>query len=284
LTVIEPDMKNTTITFLGCGNMGQCLIGGLIADGHDPAAIRAADPDPAKREQVSQRYDIEVFADNAAAVRRAAVVVLAVKPQVLMDTLTGLGPGLEKQPPLILSVAAGIRLAGMEAVLGRQAPIVRAMPNTPALIRAGATALCANRAVTATQRELAEGILRSVGVVIWLDDEALMDTVTALSGSGPAYFFLLIEVLEKAAVALGLPAEPARLLTIETAFGAARMALESDTDAAELRRRVTSPGGTTEQALKVLMERGRFGELFLDALAAAKQRSEQLAESGRLSE
>ncbi len=272
-------MNNTIISFIGCGNMGQSLIGGLIADGHDPAAVRAADPDPAKRARANEKYGIEVFADNAAAVQHAGVVVLAVKPQLLIDMLSALAPVLKQRSPLVLSIAAGIRLGSMEEVLGTDMPIIRAMPNTPALIRAGASALYANTAVSPAQRELAEAIMRSVGAAIWLDDEKFMDTVTALSGSGPAYFFLLMEVLEKAAVKLGLPPDQARLLTLETAFGAARMALESEADAATLRQQVTSPGGTTEQALKVLIEKGGIEELFLDALGAAKQRSEELGKS-----
>lgn len=271
-------MKNTRIAFIGCGNMGQSLIGGLIANGHEPAALRGSDPDAGKLKMLADRYGIEIFPDNVHAVSDADVVLLAVKPQMLADTVAQLyGHINEKQ--LVISIAAGIRLDTLGHLLGTAQPIVRVMPNTPALILTGASALYPNEAVTPGQRDLAEGIMRSVGLAVWIDNEAAMDAVTALSGSGPAYFFLVMEVMEKAAVKLGLPAAQARLLTLETAFGAAKMALETDTDVATLRRQVTSPGGTTEQALKVLMEKGNIEKLFMDALTAAKHRSEELAVS-----
>ena len=258
--------------------MGRSLIGGLVADGYDPGAILGTDPDPGRREDLHARYGVAVGEDNAAAAAKADAVILAVKPQALLQVLAGIAPVLRQRGTLVVSIAAGIRISALESLLGGDQPIVRVMPNTPALIQAGASALYANKAVTAGQRELAEGIMRAVGLAVWLEDESAMDAVTALSGSGPAYFFLVMEALEKAAVQLGLPAGQARLLTLETAFGAAKMALESDADAAELRRQVTSPGGTTERALKVLMEEG-LERLFLDALTAARDRSVELAES-----
>lgn len=272
-------MKKVRIAFIGCGNMGRSLIGGLIANGHDPSLISGADPDPAQREFIKKQFSVSAYAENGEAIRNAGVVVLAVKPQILRKTLKSLDSELARQSPLIISIAAGIRLKTIDHCLSARLPVIRVMPNTPALIQAGATALFANDITTPEQRELAEGIMRSVGSVTWLQDEKLMDTVTALSGSGPAYFFLIMEVIEKAAVNLGLPPEQAKLLTLETAFGAAKMALESRSDAATLRKQVTSPGGTTEQALKVLMEEGNIEKLFFDALAAAKKRSEELAES-----
>jgi pyrroline-5-carboxylate reductase len=272
-------MKNAQICFIGCGNMGQSLIGGLIANGHDPISIHGADPDAARRELLRRQYGIRVYAENLDAVQQGEVIILAVKPQMLLPTLVPLAEQLRTRAPLIISIAAGIRLTTLESALGKALPIVRVMPNTPALIQAGASALYANAAVNPAQRELTEAIMRSVGLALWLDDEAQMDTVTALSGSGPAYFFLMMEVLEKAAIKLGLPVSQARLLTLETAFGAAKMALESDADAATLRQQVTSPGGTTEAALKVLMEQGNFEQLLLAALTAAKSRSEELADS-----
>lgn len=256
--------------------MGQSLIGGLIANGHDVSALRGAEPDANKRQIIRDQFDIEVYADNHQAIADADVIVLAVKPQTLSATVSEL-TGQIRRSQLIISIAAGIRLATLGRLLGTEQPVVRVMPNTPALIRTGASALYANPAVTTSQKDLAESIMRSVGLALWLDSEADMDTVTALSGSGPAYFFLVMEVLEKAAITLGLPVNQARLLTLETAFGAAKMALETDVDAATLRRQVTSPGGTTEQALKVLMEKGNIEQLFLDALSAAKHRSEELA-------
>jgi len=269
-------MKTTRITFIGCGNMGQSLIGGLIANGHEVSAVRGAEPDAGKRQAIHDLFAIEVYADNHQAIQDADVIVLAVKPQTLSATVSELS-GQIRHSQLIISIAAGIRLATLGRLLGTEQPIVRVMPNTPALIRTGASALYANPAVTTGQKDLTKSIMRSVGLALWLDSEADMDTVTALSGSGPAYFFLVMEVLEKAAITLGLPVDQARLLTLETAFGAAKMALETDVDAATLRRQVTSPGGTTEQALKVLMEKGDIEQLFLEALSAAKHRSEELA-------
>lgn len=269
-------MKHSRISFIGCGNMGQSLIGGLLANGHGPVALRGADPDPAKRQFITNKYSIGTFADNTQAIDQADVIVLAVKPQMLAETVSQLAVHI-KHSQLIISIAAGIRLNTLAHLLGKDQPVVRVMPNTPALIRTGVSALYPNSAVTPSQKDLAESIMRSVGLAVWLDNEAAMDTVTALSGSGPAYFFLVMEVLEKAAVRLGLPLDQARLLTIETAFGAAKMALETDMDTATLRRQVTSPGGTTEQALKVLIEQGNIEKLFMDALSAAKHRSEELA-------
>lgn len=269
-------MKDRNIGFIGCGNMARSLIGGLIADGHPPSRISTADPDPDQRERARQ-FGIEVLDDNDAVIRDADAVVMAVKPQVLPDVIRAAAPALTEHKPLVISVAAGIRLATLRRYLSVDLPVVRVMPNTPSLIQAGAAALFAGASVTAEQRDLAEGIMRAVGLVLWLEDEAQMDAVTAVSGSGPAYFFLIMEVMIKAGEKLGLPPETARLLTLETALGAAKMALESESDPAALRRQVTSPGGTTEQALKVLLEEGDIEQLFARALGAAKRRSEELA-------
>jgi pyrroline-5-carboxylate reductase len=187
-----------------------------------------------------------------------------------------LGTRLPAVKPLVISIAAGVRSDALQRWLGGAVPVVRAMPNTPALVQTGATGLYATPAVSATQRDLAESIMRAVGVTVWVEDETLIDTVTALSGSGPAYFFLVMEVLENAAVNLGLPRETARLLTLETALGAAKMALESSEDPATLRARVTSPGGTTERALQIFQQADLAG-IFADALAGAQARSQELA-------
>lgn len=271
-------MKDKSIGFIGCGNMARSLIGGLIADGHPAARISAADPEAKQRQHASDRFRIEVFEHNREVITGADVVVMAVKPQVLPAMLREEAGALRQRRPLILSIVAGVRIETILRCLGEELPVVRVMPNTPSLIQAGAAALYATDAVTTEQRELAETIMRATGLALWLDDEAQMDTVTAVSGSGPAYFFLVMEVIQKAAQNLGLPRETARLLTLETAFGAAKMALESEWDAAELRRQVTSPGGTTEQALKVLMEKGDLEGLFNEAVGAAKRRSQELAE------
>lgn len=269
-------MKDISIGFIGCGNMARSLIGGLIADGHPAARISAADPDAAQRERM-QQFDIELLEDNNKVIKGADVIVLAVKPQVLPAVVRAAAPTLIQHKPLLMSIAAGIRLATLRRCVGENLPAVRVMPNTPSLIQAGAAALFAGSEVTQEQRDLAEGIMRSVGLALWLDDETQMDAVTAVSGSGPAYFFLVMEAIAGAGVKLGLAEDTARLLTLETALGAAKMAMESESGPASLRQQVTSPGGTTEQALKVLMEEGRIEELFARALAAARQRSEELA-------
>lgn len=271
-------MKPSTIAFIGCGNMCRSLMGGLIKDGTAPGQLRGSDPEPAQRDRIRSQLGIEVLDDNVAAARGADVVVLAVKPQVMKQAVASIADVLRRETPLVLSIAAGIRMDTIRRWAGVDLPLVRAMPNTPALIGAGASALCAGGNAAPRHRELAEGILRAVGTVVWLDDEALMDVVTALSGSGPAYWFLMMEALEAEAAKLGLPREQARLLTIETALGAARMALESAADPSELRRQVTSPGGTTERALQIL-EQGGFAELMARALRAARDRSAELADT-----
>ena len=271
-------MKNSSVTFIGCGNMGRSLIGGLIANGLSVNSITGTDLNAKQRQATASQYNIEVLEDNQQAIKDADVVVLAVKPQSMQDALESIKAPLSLEKPLLISIAAGIKLSDLGKWAGKDLAIVRAMPNTPALIQAGATALCANKYTSNTQRDLAETIMRSVGLALWLKDENLMDAVTALSGSGPAYYFLIMEVMEKAATQLGLPQEQARILTLQTAFGAAKMALESNHDAASLRKQVTSSGGTTEQALNVLMN-GDIEGLFREALEAAKKRSAELATS-----
>ncbi len=270
-------MTPHTIAFIGAGNMARSLIGGLIADGYDRARLLASDRSAEARESLQRDFGIATHASNADAAREAAVVVLAVKPQVVAEVARALAGDLKDGRRLVISIAAGIRLADLEGWLGGGIPLVRAMPNTPALVQSGATALCANAHAGKDWREAAETILRAVGLTLWLDDEAQMDAVTALSGSGPAYYFLVMEAMEAAGRRLGLPAETARVLTIQTAFGAAKMALEStDTGPAELRARVTSPGGTTERAIASLRD-GGLERLFEQALAAARDRSIELS-------
>jgi pyrroline-5-carboxylate reductase len=270
-------MKNTTLAFIGCGNMARSLIGGLIADGWDPSRIHVADPDPAQLERISSAFPVSTYQQNEAAVARADVVVLAVKPQVTAAVARDLAVAIARQQPLVISIAAGIRESALRHWLGEQTAIVRSMPNTPAMVQSGVTALYAHPAVSETRRSIAESILRAVGLALWIEDEAQMDAVTALSGSGPAYFFLFMEALQAAGNQLGLPPETARLLTLQTAFGAAKMALESSDDVSTLRRRVTSPGGTTESAVAVLEDNG-FADLVNKALQAAAARSQQLAD------
>ncbi len=207
----------------------------------------------------------------------AQVVVFAVKPQVLQRVATEVASVVQQEKPLVISIAAGIREESLDSWLGGKIALVRAMPNTPALIQTGATVLHANLAASEEQRNQAETILRAVGLVRWVNDEQLMDAVTALSGSGPAYFFLVMEAMESAGVAMGLDQECAHLLTLQTALGAARMAIESRDSPAQLREKVTSPGGTTECALKTF-EEGKLRELFATALTNARDRSYELSD------
>ncbi|MCW8919028.1 MAG: pyrroline-5-carboxylate reductase [Gammaproteobacteria bacterium] len=270
-------MQHTKIGFIGGGNMAASLIGGLIADGTTPSQIRVADPVTERARSLQQQFAIQLAASNTALVAESDVVVLAVKPQVLREVCQQIAAAAADKHPLIISVAAGIRIGDIDRWLGDDNAIVRTMPNTPALVQCGATALYANGRVDGRQREIAERIMRAVGLTQWLENEPLMDAVTALSGSGPAYLFLVIEALEQAGCKLGLSAESSRVLALQTAFGAAKMALESSESSEELRRRVTSPGGTTERAIGVL-EEGDLRGLFERALTAARDRAQELAE------
>lgn len=268
-------MSKTCIAFIGAGNMAASLIGGLRAKGLEAAQIRASDPGEETRARVSAEHGIETFADNAQAIDGADVVVLAVKPQAMKAVCEALRPSL-KPNQLVVSIAAGITCASMNNWLGAQ-PIVRCMPNTPALVRLGASGLFATAEVSAEQRQQAQELLSAVGIALWLNEEQQLDAVTAVSGSGPAYFFLLIEAMTAAGVKLGLPADIAAQLTLQTALGAAHMAVSSDVDAAELRRRVTSPAGTTEAAIKSFQANG-FEAMVEKALGAAAHRSAEMAE------
>ncbi len=269
---MEQDVR---LAFVGGGNMAASLVGGLISDGLGAGRIRVADPDPSRRAWLGEKYGVEAVADNMAAVTGADVVVLAVKPQAAHVALKALAPA--DDDVLYLSVIAGIREVDLRRWLATRGPIVRAMPNTPALLGCGVTALFASGSVKEDRRELAEGIMRAAGAVVWVPEESLLDPVTALSGSGPAYFFLLMEVMNRTGVEMGLMPETARLLTLETALGAARMALESDADVAELRARVTSPGGTTAAAMSVLESSGA-PDAIRKAVKTARERASELAE------
>jgi pyrroline-5-carboxylate reductase len=270
-------MYDTTLAFIGGGNMASSLIGGLIADGWDPQRITVSDRDSHQLEQLREHFGVVTRQGNLEAATGAGIVLLAVKPQIVREVALELAELLSRQHSLVISIAAGIRTDALRNWIGQHTAIVRSMPNTPALVQSGATALYANAAVTMQQHDVAETILRAVGLTIWLEDESLMDAVTALSGSGPAYFFLFMEALQKAGCALGLPEQAARLLTLQTALGAARMAIESTEDPATLRRRVTSPGGTTERAIQSFQQHD-FDDLVLQALEAAAARSAELAE------
>ncbi|MBE0510682.1 MAG: pyrroline-5-carboxylate reductase [Chromatiales bacterium] len=270
-------MQKCKIGFIGGGNMAGSLIGGLISDGFAAEKIWVAEPNQQRREELAGRFSLHTSTDNLALVNEVDVVVLAVKPQAMQAVCQEISTAVQTKRPLLISVAAGLRSADLNRWLGGNQAIVRSMPNTPALVQSGATALFANAQVSDSQAELAESIMRAVGLTLWLDDETLMDAVTAISGSGPAYFFLLMEMLEQTGSQMGLAPKNARLLALQTAFGAAKMALESQDDAATLRARVTSPGGTTERAIG-LLEQGEIRTLFAQALDGARQRAAELAD------
>jgi len=268
-------MRTTKIGFIGGGNMAASLVNGLVASGHEPKQLWVSDINPATLTNLSTNLGINVTQNNQEVISAVDIVVLAVKPQIMAQVALEIAPFLQ-QRQLVVSIAAGITQASLSNWLGTETAIVRCMPNTPALVLTGATALYANAKVLPEQHDLAETILRSVGIAIWVDDESELDAVTAVSGSGPAYYFLLMEAMEKAAVELGLKEETARLLIQQTALGAAKIALESSESPGELRKRVTSPGGTTQQAVETF-EQGGFTDLVSKALHAARDRSVEMS-------
>jgi len=270
-------MNNTqlTIGFIGAGNMASALISGLVARGWQPGQIWASDADQDKLDAFS-KDGIQTTMDNSDIIAHADVVILAVKPQVMATVLTPLRDQLGERDCMLVSIAAGISMANLLDWTHPDQAIVRCMPNTPALVGKGASALYANARVSAERRQAAEDILGAVGITCWLDKEEDMDAVTALSGSGPAYFFLLMESMIAAGIELGLSPQAAELLCKQTALGAADLAMQSDVDVGELRRRVTSPGGTTEAALKQFAAED-FNAMVARALAKAATRSRELA-------
>jgi len=274
-------VKTSKIAFIGAGNMARAIIGGLLAEGFAHTQISAAGPRMETLNKVADEFGIAVSIDNAATAANADVIVLGVKPQMLKEVALGLRASLSHKglahKPLIISVAAGITTASIANWLGEDQAIVRCMPNTPSQLRAGASGLFANALVSDEQKSAANAILGAVGIVQWLDDEALLNPVTAVSGSGPAYFFLLMEAMIDAGVELGLTRECAAELTLQTALGAAMLAKESELDVAELRRRVTSPKGTTEQAI-LSFEQDNLRASVLKAMTACSNRAVELSE------
>jgi pyrroline-5-carboxylate reductase len=264
------------ISFIGGGNMARSLIGGLVGRGLDPASIHVAEPYAPLRDALARDFAVSVHADNVSAAQAGAVWVFAVKPQMLGAVAAKLAPLAQAQRPLVVSIAAGITSAQLEAWLGGNLAVVRTMPNTPALLGAGATGLFANARVTPDQRDTTERLLAATGITAWIGEESGMDAVTALSGSGPAYVFLLAEAMQAAGQAQGLDADTARALALQTIFGAARMLVESGEPADVLRQRVTSPGGTTQAALETF-EAGGFRELVAKAITAATERGRALS-------
>ena len=262
----------TKITFIGAGNMARSLVAGMVED-NAAVEITVSDPNEEQLDIIRGRWpSCRATTDNHAAVAEADIVVLAVKPQIMQKVCEGLASSVQKSKPLIISIAAGVSESSMSHWLGGFLPVVRCMPNTPALVQAGMTGLYANERVNKEQRSLAESIMRSVGMVLWFDDEEKLHAVTAISGSGPAYFFLVMEAMQASAEGFGFSADEARLLVQQTAFGAAKLAMESPENAGQLRRNVTSPGGTTEAAIGQLQAAGLEAS-FDTALKAAAQRS-----------
>ncbi|QNP41196.1 pyrroline-5-carboxylate reductase [Lysobacter solisilvae (ex Woo and Kim 2020)] len=265
-----------SVAFIGGGNMARSLIGGLVARGVPAQTIRVAEPVAELRDALTRDFGIHGFSDNAAATAQATTWVLAVKPQVMRAVCEALAATAQATRPLVVSIAAGITAAQLERWLGGDLAVVRAMPNTPSLLGAGVTGLFANARVDAAQRALAADLLEAAGRNVWIGEESLMDAVTAVSGSGPAYVFLLAEAMQAAAEAEGLPSEAARTLIQQTLLGASRMLIENDEMPSELRRRVTSPGGTTQAAIETF-EAGGFRDLVARAIHAATERGRQLS-------
>ncbi|MBT2745138.1 MULTISPECIES: pyrroline-5-carboxylate reductase [unclassified Lysobacter] len=263
------------VAFIGGGNMARSLIGGLVARGFAPAKIRVAEPVEALRTDLQRDFGVACFDNAQAAAEGAALWLLAVKPQVMREVCAALAAQARAQRPLAISIAAGITAGQLDRWLGGEVAVVRAMPNTPALLGAGITGLYANAAAK-SRFEQAAGLLAAVGPTVRIDDEAQMDAVTAVSGSGPAYVFLLAEAMQQAGVAQGLSAEAARALVQQTLFGAATMLTRSEEPAEVLRARVTSPGGTTQAAIETF-EAGGFRALVDRAIAAATERGRQLS-------
>ena len=274
-------MKTQKIGFIGGGNMATSLISGLIASGHEPGNIWVSDVNPDQINSLETRLKVNVTASNEKVINETDVVVMAVKPQIMREVALQVAPLIQQRKSLVVSIAAGISERSLSSWLGSEIAIVRCMPNTPALVLTGATALHANDKVTADQRSTAENILRSVGIALWVNEEKELDAVTAVSGSGPAYYFLLMEAMEQAAMDLGLTEETARLLVLQTALGAAKIALESSESPELLRKRVTSPGGTTQRAIETFQQ-GGFSDLVSKALHAARDRSIEMSNQPEL--
>jgi len=270
-------LESLSVALIGGGNMARGIIGGLLGKGASASSISVAEPLEASRQSLVRDFGVRVTADNADAVRGAQVVVLAVKPQLMSGVARALAPALRESRPLVISVAAGIRADRLQHWLGDGIPVVRSMPNRPALIGAGASGLYADASVPAASRSLAERVLASTGLTVWVSAEDQIDAVTALSGSGPAYFFRLAELMAEAGTALGLDADVARQLAAQTLAGAGQLvAAEKAPDLARMRAEVTSKGGTTEAALNTFAAQG-FEQLVAAAMVAAERRSRELA-------
>jgi len=279
---VNKTMTECRIGFIGGGNMSRSLVGGLLEQGVQASSLCIADPSAEARQKATEDFLVECYESGTQFVHDVDILVLAVKPQVMKSVCMDLAPAMGNHQPLIISVAAGVNSSSLERWLDGQRSIVRMMPNTPALIGLGASGIFANSRVSNQQKKLAWDLAQAVGIGIWVEQEAQIDVVTALSGSGPAYFFLVAEAMIQAGVSQGLEPEQARQLVLQTALGASSMMQQSDEQPATLRARVTSPGGTTERAVQEL-QNGQLEPLFQQAINAAVERGQQLAAVGEKS-
>lgn len=265
-----------TISFIGAGNMATAIIGGMLDNGFQADSVWASAPEDDHLQTLRKRFGVSVTTDNRYCAQQADVVILAVKPQIMASVCRDIAPVVQNTRPLIVSIAAGLGADTLDQWLGGGLPLIRVMPNTPSLVGRGAAGLFGNAAVTDSHKETVTSVFSSIGKAVWLENEEQLHTVTALSGSGPAYFFLMLEALEAAATEAGLPADTARELAIQTMAGAAEMAARSSDDPAQLKRNVMSPGGTTEKAIQTF-EDGGLRKLVTRACEAALQRSREMA-------
>ncbi|WP_421858375.1 pyrroline-5-carboxylate reductase [Marinobacter salarius] len=265
-----------TISFIGAGNMASAIIGGMLDSGFKAANIWVSAPDDNHLQSIRKQFGVSVTTDNRYCAEQADMVVLAVKPQVMASVCSDIAPVVQNTRPLMVSIAAGLEASTLDEWLGGGLPLVRVMPNTPSLVGKGAAGLYANDQVKEKQKAMVESVFNSIGSALWVEDESLLHAVTALSGSGPAYFFLMLEALEEAATDAGIAGETARALAIQTMAGAAEMAGRSEHDPGQLKRNVMSPGGTTEQAIQTF-EEGGMRDLVKKAYSAAYKRSGEMA-------
>jgi pyrroline-5-carboxylate reductase len=265
-----------TISFIGAGNMASAIIGGMLDNGFQADKIWVSAPDDNHLQSIRKRFGISVTTDNRYCAQQADMVVLAVKPQVMAEVCQDIAPVVQNTRPLMVSIAAGLTADTLDEWLGGGLPLVRVMPNTPSLVGKGAAGLYANSQVKDKQKKMVQAVFESIGSALWVEDENLLHAVTALSGSGPAYFFLMLEALESAATEAGIAPETARELAIQTMAGAAEMAGRSEHDPAQLKRNVMSPGGTTEQAIHTF-EDGGLRDLVKEAYGAAFKRSQEMS-------
>lgn len=270
-------MMEYNIGFIGGGNMSRSIVGGMVATGYSADRIWVSDPDTAQLDKIQKVATVNTTQDNLVAIENCDCLVLAVKPQVMKEVISPFMSALKQKAPLIISIAAGIRCESIAGWLGGYERIIRVMPNTPSLVQKGAAGLFALPGISSEEREFAGEIMSTIGISTWVSEESLMDAVTALSGSGPAYFFLVMEAMIAAGQELGLSESTARTLTIQTALGAASLASQSDADPCKLRQQVTSKGGTTEKAIASLSEDGLM-QIFNRALESAAKRSRELGD------